>query len=546
MENSFRQLASLYVSEVTLSLDDFEEDYDFFTRSVLTDPDILAILGNDDPPTMEDMIERQTRIKSFFGGLVEINPEIQSVILLSKNQFYSWCIEPDTIDKTELGRQPWLTNHTQDSGSPFFVTEAHDRSYYTKNKEGVMITVGRKIWNYHGAEAGVILFDIYPNRLVKLSKEFLDMNVKNSITLYITGREGKIVYDSDAITGKNVWDFDKRIAMQGETQNAASLTMMDASSSGRLLAVIAIPLSELFKKINAARLIVFALDAALGLIIIFFAVKYSLKIDLPIRKLRQDMLEARLQALQGQINPHMLYNTFESIRMKAVVNNQDEIAEMIKVLARMFKHSLHSGEQENRINDELRYVKDYLYMQNIWYDNRFVFEEHLSPAVLALPIIPMVFQPIIENCIKHGFHNKPSPLHILIEEEVGLVREPDLVSRTSRDFSGQSLTRPRFLAEVGQTLFGSRKRKFPNDSVISASFIRISITDDGAGASEEKVKEINLGKTGIGLKNVSERLRLWYGKDSSLTVSSQEGHFFKVELVIPADKNPLHNGVYTV
>jgi two-component system sensor histidine kinase YesM len=363
-----------------------------------------------------------------------------------------------------------------------------------------MITAGRKLWNYRGAEAGVILLDIHPSRLVKLSKEFLDRNTENSMALYIADREGKTLYDSGAITGKSAWDFDKKTGIQDEAGGKPELlTMMDSSSSGRLLAVIEIPLSGLFKKINMVRLIVIALDVVLGLIIVLFAVKYSLKIDLPIRKLRKDMLEARLQALQGQINPHMLYNTFESIRMKAVVNNQDEIAEMIKVLARMFKHSVYSGERENLVNDELCYAKDYLYMQNIRYDNRFIFEERLSPAVLAVPIIPMVFQPIIENSIKHGFQNKSSPLRIVVEE----------------DF-------------------------------LPAAFIKISITDDGAGASEEKVKEINRGKTGIGLKNLSERLRLWYGKDSGLTISSQEGHFFKVEFMIPAHKSALHNGVYNV
>jgi two-component system sensor histidine kinase YesM len=496
IEDSFRQLASLYVSEITLSLDDFEGDYDLFTRSVLTDSDILDILGNDEPPTMEDMIDRQTKTKSLFVRLIETNPEVQGVILFSKNQFYSWCIEPDTINRVELLRQPWLINNTQDANSPFFVSEAHDRSYYTKNRENVMITVGRKIWNYRGAETGVILFDIYPDRLIKLSKEFLDLGTENGICLYIANREGKIVYDSNSITGKSVWDFGKKIEIQGGTgRKSESFTMMDSSTSGRLSAIVEIPLEKLFSKINMVRLVVIVLDVIFGLIITFFAVKYSLKIDLPIRKLRKDMLQARLQALQGQINPHMLYNTFESIRMKALINNQDEIAEMVKVLARMFKHSVYSGEQENLINDEIRYVKDYLYMQNIRYDNRFVFEERLSPAVLNTPIIPMVFQPIIENSIKHGIRNRSSLLHILVEG----------------DF-------------------------------ISAFFIGISITDDGIGSSEEKIREINMEKAGIGLKNLSERLRLWYGKDCGLKISSREGEFFKVEFMVPAGKSALNNG----
>jgi two-component system sensor histidine kinase YesM len=361
-----------------------------------------------------------------------------------------------------------------------------------------MMTVGRKLWNYKGMEIGVILFDIYPDKLIKLSKEFLELGAENDIQLYITDREGKIIYESNAVTGKSTWNFGRKIEINNETRNKPDLLAISAfSSGGRLLAGVEIPLSKLFARINTVRFIIIFLDVFLGLTIIFLAFKQSIKIDLPIRKLRQNMLQARLSALRGQINPHMLYNTLESIRMKAVVNNQDEIAEMIKVLARMFKHSLHSDEQDNFVFNELRYAKDYLYMQNIRYDNNFILEEHLSPVVLETPIIPMVFQPIIENSIKHGFRGQSSHLHIAIEE-----------------------------------------------TVISTSSAKISITDDGNGASGEKIKEIHAAKTGIGLRNLSERLRLRYGENSGLKISSQEGHWFKVEFIIPLSNDILNSSLY--
>jgi two-component system sensor histidine kinase YesM len=363
-----------------------------------------------------------------------------------------------------------------------------------------MITVGRKIWNYSGTETGVILLDIYPNQLVKLGKEFLELGTENSIHLFITDSEGRIIYDSDAVTGKNTWDFGKKIDIQNEMKTESNLLALRASSStGQLLVSIEIPLNKLLSRISTTRLFIIILDALFVLAITVFAARRSLKIDLPIRKLQQNMLQARLHALQGQINPHMLYNTLESIRMKALVNNQDEVAEMIKVLARMFKHSLRSDDHENLILDEFRYAEDYLYIQNVRYDNKFILEGHLSPAVLQTPIIPMVFQPLIENSINHGFRGQSSLLHILIEE-----------------------------------------------NFISAFNVKISVTDDGSGASAERIKEINTGKIGIGLKNLSERLRLQYGEDSGLIISSQEGQWFKVEFIIPLSKSTLNNGIDNV
>jgi two-component system sensor histidine kinase YesM len=361
-----------------------------------------------------------------------------------------------------------------------------------------MMTIGRRLWNYNSKEIGVILFDIYPEKLIKLSKEFFDLGIANDIQLFITDKEGKIIYDSKAITGKIAWEFDKKIEFSNEIENKPDLLVISAfSSSGKLLAGIEIPKNKLSSKVGIFLFIIFLVDMTLFIVIIFLAARQSFKIDLPIRKLRQNMLRARLSSLQGQINPHMLYNTLESIRMKAVVNNQNQIAEMIKVLARMFKHSLHFDEQDNFVLNELRYAKDYLYMQNIRYDNNFMLEEHLSSSVLNIPIIPMVFQPLIENCVKHGFRGPSSRLHIVIKEDI-----------------------------------------------LSASVVKISITDNGKGAPEEKIKEINATKNGIGLRNLSERLRLRYGENSALKISSQEGLWFKVEFILPLDNDILNNNLY--
>jgi two-component system sensor histidine kinase YesM len=101
----------------------------------------------------------------------------------------------------------------------------------------------------------------------------------------------------------------------------------------------------------------------------------------------------------------MLYNTLESIRMKALVKEDDEVAGMIKILARMFRLALGKEGRQHSIKDELDYTINYLKLQNIRFDDRFRLEIRLPDEMLHCRIIPLIFQPIVENSINHGFRD---------------------------------------------------------------------------------------------------------------------------------------------
>lgn len=213
--------------------------------------------------------------------------------------------------------------------------------------------------------------------------------------------------------------------------------------------------------------------------------------------------DAKLTALRTQINPHMLYNTLESIRMKALVKGDAEVAEMIKILSKMFRASLGKDDDQNTIRNELEYVENYIKLQNVRFQGRFHFTYEVPGELLDMPIVPLVFQPIVENCVEHGNRNKGQELSVrLTIEELDLQR------------------------------------------------IRVVFMDDGAGMTEEKMAQLNemfahmgqdnmtakdeiaLGKS-IGLRNIAERIYLRYGREYGIHIleSSEKGTV--ITLLIP-------------
>ncbi|MFB3168267.1 histidine kinase [Neobacillus sp. 179-C4.2 HS] len=178
--------------------------------------------------------------------------------------------------------------------------------------------------------------------------------------------------------------------------------------------------------------------------------------------------EAELRALQAQIKPHFLYNTLDSIYWMAILQNNREIAEIAVALSESFKLSLNKGEDKIPIAKELEHIHHYLTIQNLRYKDRFWYIEDVDPELLNKPILKLLLQPFVENAIYHGLE-------------------------------------PKF----GEGTIELKGR-------ISGEWILFTICDDGVG-----IEDMNVTESGYGLKNVRERLLLFYGQDSSIKVTSK-------------------------
>lgn len=207
---------------------------------------------------------------------------------------------------------------------------------------------------------------------------------------------------------------------------------------------------------------------------------------------QEDKRKYELQALQAQINPHFLYNTLDSIIWMAETNDSNIVA-MTEALAKLFRISLNKGNEEISLERELEHVKNYLIIQSMRYADKFTYEISAEPGVERCRTIKLILQPIVENCIYHGIKKKRGTGKITIR---AYRREQNLI---------------------------------------------IEVSDDGCGMPEEICRKIlsdeieseNISGSGIGVKNVNERIQLRFGKKYGLSYSSEEGVGTTVTYVLP-------------
>jgi two-component system LytT family sensor kinase len=211
----------------------------------------------------------------------------------------------------------------------------------------------------------------------------------------------------------------------------------------------------------------------------------TLRIELKLEEQKRLVLEARLDALQRQINPHFLFNTLNSIA-SLVRFRPDQAREMIVKLANLLRGLLRDHGSYVKLRDELSFTDDYLDIEVVRFGSeKLRVIKELDERTLDLPVPSILLQPLIENSIKHGL-------------------EP-------RIHGGTITIRSRMQSE---------------------SFV-VEIEDDGVGIGTKPATGIERRGAGIGLKNVRERLEVLYGTRARFTVVSRPGRGTLVSIEIP-------------
>ena len=209
--------------------------------------------------------------------------------------------------------------------------------------------------------------------------------------------------------------------------------------------------------------------------------------ELKLEEQQRLLLQARMEALQNQINPHFLFNTLNSVS-SLVRFDPDTARDMIIKLANILRRLLRSTESFVPLQEELDFIDDYLDIEVVRFgqDKLRVIKE-LDPASLDLLVPGMLLQPLVENSIKHGLSAK---------------------------IDGGSIT--------------LRSR-------VADEMLHIEVEDDGVGMGAANLLErpTGFGGTGIGMANVAERLKVLYGDVAKMTIDSREGKGTAVKLRIP-------------
>jgi two-component system sensor histidine kinase YesM len=220
-------------------------------------------------------------------------------------------------------------------------------------------------------------------------------------------------------------------------------------------------------------------------------------------KLGKAVKNAELKALQSQINPHFLYNTLDMINWMAYKNMTSEISSAVKKLAKFYKLSLNKGNDIISINDEINHVSLYTEIQNMRYSNRISLEIDIDDFIRNCKIPKITLQPIAENAIIHGIFAKG-------------------------DVEGKILIR----------------------GTIDENAIYIKVSDNGIGIKESELpfilstKRVKSNSTsskgsGYGIRNINERLKLYYGDDFGLSFTSTYEKGTTVTIKIPIIEDEL-------
>ncbi|TYR78983.1 sensor histidine kinase [Priestia megaterium] len=222
--------------------------------------------------------------------------------------------------------------------------------------------------------------------------------------------------------------------------------------------------------------------------------------DLIKRKYRLEIenKSTQLKVLQSQVNPHFLYNAFQSIGTLALKHKAVEVYTLLTSLSNIMRYSMNMKEDIVTLRQELSHVKAFLALQKQRFGEKFEYEIQAEEEVKNVQMPKMILQPLVENAFKHGF-----------EQRVG---------------NGQL------------TIAASLKNE---DTLV------IKVEDNGKGISEQTLQQLKNRLTQlhdktddhIGLQNIYDRLRIYYGNQSKMTIDSKENEYFRVVIELAVHSN---------
>ena len=226
---------------------------------------------------------------------------------------------------------------------------------------------------------------------------------------------------------------------------------------------------------------------------VFFTTLFAITLPLKIwassrneRKLEAQgrlLVEARLEALSTQINPHFLFNTLNSVS-SLIRTNPEQARAMIYKLSNILRRLLRKHENLTPLREELAFIDDYLSIEMIRFGDKLRFEKEIDPDTMDRLVPSMILQPIVENSIRHGLSKK-----------IG---------------GGWIRLRSRLVDER----------------------LQLVVEDDGLGIPESRLA--TLFDSGIGVSNVNARLKVLFGHDYRMSIDSKPGEGTRTEIDMPA------------
>lgn len=541
-----RQLSAVVQEESQAVLVQVNRSVDSYLRTIMKLSDSLyyGVIKNAD--LSAGMVNDQITL------LYDNNKDsIANIALLSKEGELLEAV-PAARLKTGLDvtQEEWFGNTLERTDNLHFTTP--HVQYIFDNREQQyrwVITLTRAVEITHGTatEQGILLIDI---RYSSLQQMLEDITLGNQGYLYMIGSDGELIYHpkmqlietgqmSENISAAAGYrDGNYKEVYNGEERNVSVKSV--GYTGWKLLSVT--PEKGLSLSNLKMRLFVAFVAAAFLLVLMLINAFISSKITNPIqeleksvnaieageldrevytggsyeiqhlgrsigdmamriRMLMQDIVmeheskrKSEFDTLQSQINPHFLYNTLDIIVWMIENEKKQEAVKVVTALARFFRISLSKGKSIITVRDELEHIRNYLTIQQMRFKNKFIYEIEAGEEVMDLACLKLMLQPLVENAIYHGmeFMDGDGEIRVTVQRQ-------------------------------GDDLW-------------------IEVCDNGLGMTEEQVESLLSEKppvpsrrgSGIGVKNVNERIRLYFGEGYGIVIVSEPDEGTAIRIHLPA------------
>ena len=554
-QNSIYENSSLYTQTIVHQMNQNIDSYITYMENIASiiseSEDAQGFLFGE-----EDIAEHRKRLVEQFGIIINGREDIRNIGIVRKDGRV--LFNDGTQEKNEnldLSTQQWYQSAIS-SGKNSVLTSSHVQ-HVIKNERPWVITLSRSIEDGIGGsgEKGVVFIDLNYSAI----SELCDQNsIGEKSYIYILNQDGSIVYHPQQQQLYNELQTEKtdivlnagaEPVIYGSGNDSRVYTFAQSEKTGWTV-VGCMNMNELTRSSRQGQLIYVMTAVILVIIALIFSNHISRAISRPIQKLRDSMVKVQegdfsatvmevpeqneigsltqsfnvmirrieelmeqnrmeqeqkrkseMKALQSQINPHFLYNTLDSIIWMAEGKKNEEVVLMTSSLAKFLRQSISNEDQQVSIGQEIEYARSYLTIQKMRYKNKLEYEIYLEASIKSCQIVKLVLQPIIENAIYHG---------ITYKEGMGLLTV----------------------------------RGYEKDGCVV-----LEVADNGVGMDEETLKHIferhkvNYRSNGVGVYNVQQRLKLYYGNDYGITYKSRKGVGTKAMITIPKVQEGGHEKV---
>lgn len=213
---------------------------------------------------------------------------------------------------------------------------------------------------------------------------------------------------------------------------------------------------------------------------------------------QEEKRKSELLALQNQITPHFLYNTLDSVIWMAESKQHEEVVHMVSSLARLLRLSITRGDELVSIRDEMEHIRSYLTIQKLRYRDKLDFRIDVDQDIARLQVPKVILQPLVENAIYHGIKNKETGGCVTVS---GSIRDRTVCLQVADD-------------GIGMTT-GQRE-----------SILRTPVPPSGTDSPRRRHSR-------VGVYNVNERIKLYFGTGYGLTFHTNNGSGTVVEIRLP-------------